>query len=176
METTLCEYEFINSIINDYDKYNNVLKNIKGCNHDRSKERELYERKTSDKLNAIKMFCEDGNKLFNQNKIEEAISEYKNAIIYIDYTFPVSNSPDEIEYNNLIIRTHSNLSACFLKLNEYNMTILHCKHVLKYDQNNLKAYYRLAKAHIGLYKYDEAISIIDSVISNRIRKKVPRIK
>ncbi|KAK6587582.1 hypothetical protein RS030_91527 [Cryptosporidium xiaoi] len=175
METTLCEYEFINSIIDDYDKYNNVLRNIKGCNHDRSKERELYERETSDKLNAIRMFCEDGNKLFNQNKIEEAISEYKNAIIYIDYTFPVSNSPDEIEYNNLIIRTHSNLSACFLKLNEYNMTILHCKHVLKYDQNNLKAYYRLAKAHIGLYKYDEAISIIDSVIS-RIRKKVPRIK
>lgn len=58
METTRSEYEFCQTILDNYDKYNDLIKKNQGCTHDRSKERELYERSTTDKLKAIRLFCD----------------------------------------------------------------------------------------------------------------------
>lgn len=58
METTKEEYEFCRRILDNYDRYNGILKSGQGCSHDRSKEKELYERSTRDKLDAIRLFCD----------------------------------------------------------------------------------------------------------------------
>ncbi|KAK9172426.1 TPR repeat family protein [Cryptosporidium meleagridis] len=137
METTRSEYEFCQKILDNYDKFNDSIRKNQGCSHDRSKERELYERSTTDKLKAIRLFCDEGNIKYKDNKIEEAILEYKNALIYVDYTFPENKNLEE-EYNQLITRINLNLSACFLKISEFNMAILHCNNVLKNDPNNIK--------------------------------------
>ncbi|OII71260.1 uncharacterized protein cubi_01735 [Cryptosporidium ubiquitum] len=175
METSRSEYEFCRKILDNYDKYNNSLKNYQACNHDRSKERELFERPTTDKLNAIRLFCDEGNAKYQNNEIEEAILEYKNALIYVDYTFPEDKTLEE-EYNKLITRIHLNLSACFLKINEFNMVILHCNNVLKNDPNNVKALYRLAQAYINIYEHKKAIEIINNVLSSNNDDKSAFIK
>ncbi|KAF7457174.1 tetratricopeptide repeat-containing protein [Cryptosporidium felis] len=144
MQTTLDEYNYCKKLMQNYEKYQDILKANKSCSHDRSKERELYERPTSDKLSAIRLFCE-GNKQYRNNKFEEAILEYRNALIYIDYTFPESNTIEDEEYNNLILRVNLNLSACFLKVN---------------------ALFRLSQAYKGIYKYDEALEIIEDVLKS----------
>ncbi|KAL3127945.1 hypothetical protein ChUKH1_02850 [Cryptosporidium hominis] len=175
METTRSEYEFCQTILDNYDKYNDLIKKNQGCTHDRSKERELYERSTTDKLKAIRLFCDEGNIKYKDNKIEEAILEYKNALIYVDYTFPENKNLEE-EYNQLITRINLNLSACFLKINEFNMAMLHCNNVLKNDPNNIKALYRLTQAYINIYEFNKAIEIIDKVLSNQIDDKSAFIK
>ncbi|KAJ1611023.1 putative peptidylprolyl isomerase [Cryptosporidium canis] len=165
MQTSKEEYEFCRNILDNYDKHIEILKNSQGCSHDRSKERELYERSTRDKLDAIKLFC-DGNIKYQNDQIEDAILEYKNALIYVDYTFPEDKALEE-EYNNLITRINLNLSACFLKINEFNMTILHCNKVLKNDPNNIKALYRLTQAYMNIYEFNKALEIIEGVLSRK---------
>ncbi|KAJ1607925.1 putative peptidylprolyl isomerase [Cryptosporidium canis] len=166
MQTSKEEYEFCRKILDNYDKHIEILKSSQGCSHDRSKERELYERSTRDKLDAIKLFCDEGNIKYQNNQIEDAIFEYKNALIYVDYTFPEDKALEE-EYNNLITRINLNLSACFLKINEFNMTILHCNKVLQNDPNNIKALYRLSQAYMNIYEFNKALEIIEGVLSRK---------
>lgn len=53
--------------------------------------------------------------MFAKNDYEGSITEYMNALIYIDYTFP-ETFEEEKELQRLKIRVHLNMAACKLKL------------------------------------------------------------
>jgi AH receptor-interacting protein len=50
-----------------------------------------------------------------------------------------------------------NYSQCKLLEEDYYAVIEHCTEALKYDKNNVKAYFRRAKAHVGAWNPNEAI-------------------
>lgn len=52
-----------------------------------------------------------------------------------------------------------------LKLERFREAMNHCHQVLKLDPPNLKAKYRLSKAHIELIEFQQASEIISEVLS-----------
>ncbi|EEA05079.1 uncharacterized protein CMU_041500 [Cryptosporidium muris RN66] len=165
MKTSSEAYEFCKDILENYSIYKDHINISTGCFHDRSKERELYERRTEEKLEAIGLFCKEGNILFAKNDYEGSITEYMNALIYIDYTFP-ETFEEEKELQRLKIRVHLNMAACKLKLKIYNDVQTHCRIVLDLDPKNIKAIYRSATAYFEDHKYDEALERLSLILIN----------
>jgi AH receptor-interacting protein len=50
-----------------------------------------------------------------------------------------------------------NYSQCKLLEQDYYAVIEHCTEALKYDKDNVKAYFRRAKAHVGAWNPNDAI-------------------
>lgn len=51
-----------------------------------------------------------------------------------------------------------NFSQCRLFEKDYYTVIKHCNEVLEHEPNNVKAYYRRAKAHVGVWNPNDAKS------------------
>lgn len=57
-------------------------------------------------------------------------------------------------------KLHSNRAMINLKYKNYGKVIEDCKISLIHDPKNVKTYYRIAKAYIGLKKYQECLDIL----------------
>jgi tetratricopeptide (TPR) repeat protein len=78
----------------------------------------------------------------------EAILKYQDALSLCE-PYYVMQCPDELvkQFIQLKIQCVSNLSLCFLNLNEVGQCIERCNEVLRIDPKNVKAYFRLCLAH-----------------------------
>lgn len=101
--------------------------------------------KNADYLNASKSYSKcllAFNHLIKENKFENE-AQAKQMI-------------EEIQLASLL-----NLAACYLKLGYgYSNVVIHCTDALKIQENNIKALYRRANAHIFLEQFQEAKSDI----------------
>ncbi|XP_045830312.1 peptidyl-prolyl cis-trans isomerase FKBP42 [Trifolium pratense] len=99
----------------------------------------------------------DGNVLFQENKLEEAMQQYEMAIAYMgdDFMFQLFG-----KYRDMALAVknpcHLNTAACLIKLNRYEEAIGQCSIVLSEDENNLKALFRRGKARAALGQTDAA--------------------
>lgn len=99
----------------------------------------------------------DGNALFQENKLEEAMQQYEMAIAYMgdDFMFQLFG-----KYRDMALAVknpcHLNTAACLIKLNRYEEAIGQCSIVLSEDENNLKALFRRGKARAALGQTDAA--------------------
>ncbi|KAK9735770.1 hypothetical protein RND81_04G226600 [Saponaria officinalis] len=99
----------------------------------------------------------DGNALFKEEKLSEAIQQYEMAIAYMgdDFMFQLFG-----KYRDMALAVknpcHLNMAACFIKLKQYDDAIMHCTTVLAEDENNVKALYRRGKARAELGQTDSA--------------------
>ncbi|CAN6454743.1 unnamed protein product [Victoria cruziana] len=98
-----------------------------------------------------------GNDLFKEDKLEEAIQQYEMAIAYMgdDFMFQLF---DKYRDTALAVKSpcHLNAAASLLKLKCYNEAIGHCNIVLAEDENNVKALFRRGKARAELGQSDDA--------------------
>ncbi|XP_065213683.1 E3 ubiquitin-protein ligase CHIP [Planococcus citri] len=84
---------------------------------------------------------EQGNKLFNMRKYDEAIICYSKAII-----------------KNPSIPTYfTNRALCYLKLKRWELTCQDCRNALDLDSNHVKGHFFLGSALLELECYDESI-------------------
>ncbi|CAN1132620.1 Peptidyl-prolyl cis-trans isomerase FKBP42 [Linum perenne] len=99
----------------------------------------------------------DGNKLFKEEKLEEAMQQYEMAIAYMgdDFMFQLFGKYREMA---LAVKNpcHLNMAACLIKLKRYDEAIAQCSIVLSEEENNVKALYRRGKAKTELGQTDAA--------------------
>ncbi|KAL9424444.1 hypothetical protein AB3S75_036340 [Citrus x aurantiifolia] len=99
----------------------------------------------------------DGNALFKEEKLEEAMQQYEMAIAYMgdDFMFQLFG-----KYRDMALAVknpcHLNMAACLLKLKRYEEAIGQCSLVLGEDENNVKALFRRGKARAELGQTDAA--------------------
>lgn len=99
----------------------------------------------------------DGNTLFKEEKLEEAMQQYEMAIAYMndDFMFQLFGKYQDMA---LAVKNpcHLNIAACLIKLKRYEEAIAQCTIVLAEDQNNVKALFRRGKARSELGQTDAA--------------------
>ncbi|WRX09758.1 FKBP-type peptidyl-prolyl cis-trans isomerase domain - like 3 [Theobroma cacao] len=99
----------------------------------------------------------DGNALFKEDKLEEAMQQYEMAIAYMgdDFMFQLFG-----KYRDMALAVknpcHLNMAACLIKLKHYEEAIGQCSMVLAEDENNVKAMFRRGKARAELGQTDAA--------------------
>lgn len=99
----------------------------------------------------------DGNALFKEEKLEEAMQQYAMAITYMgdDFMFQLFG-----KYHDMAMAVknpcHLNMAACLIKLKRYEEAIGQCTIVLAEDENNVKALFRRGKARAELGQTDAA--------------------
>uniref|UniRef100_A0A803QEZ4 peptidylprolyl isomerase n=1 Tax=Cannabis sativa TaxID=3483 RepID=A0A803QEZ4_CANSA len=99
----------------------------------------------------------DGNALFKEGKLEEAMQQYAMAITYMgdDFMFQLFG-----KYRDMALSVknpcHLNMSACLIKLQRFEEAIGQCSIVLSEDENNVKALFRRGKARAELGQIDAA--------------------
>ncbi|GAB4832575.1 Peptidyl-prolyl cis-trans isomerase fkbp42 [Ancistrocladus abbreviatus] len=99
----------------------------------------------------------EGNALFKEENLEEAMQQYEMAIAYMgdDFMFQLFGKFRDMA---LAVKNpcHLNMAACLIKLKRYEDAIMHCSIVLAEDENNVKALYRRGKARSELGQTDAA--------------------
>ncbi|CAN6567286.1 unnamed protein product [Malus baccata var. baccata] len=99
----------------------------------------------------------DGNGLFKEEKLEEAMQRYEMAIAYMGDYFMFQLFG---KYRDMVLAVknpcHLNMAASFIKLKRYEEAIGQCSIVLAEDENNVKALFRRAKARAELGQTDAA--------------------
>ncbi|KAL3537449.1 hypothetical protein ACH5RR_000815 [Cinchona calisaya] len=99
----------------------------------------------------------DGNALFKDDKLEEAMQQYEMAIAYMgdDFMFQLFG-----KYRDMALAVknpcHLNMAVSLIKLKRYDEAIMHCSIVLTEDENNVKALFRRGKARAELGQTDGA--------------------
>ncbi|KAL8170642.1 hypothetical protein V2J09_022446 [Rumex salicifolius] len=102
----------------------------------------------------------NGNALFKEEKLEEALQQYEmvaSALAYMgdDFMFQLFG-----RYRDMAMAVqnpcHLNMAACMIKLMRYEDAIMHCGIVLAEDGNNVKALYRRGKARAELGQTEPA--------------------
>ncbi|KAG2671661.1 hypothetical protein I3760_13G006600 [Carya illinoinensis] len=99
----------------------------------------------------------DGNALFKEEKLEEAMQQYEMAIAYMgdDFMFQLFGKHRDMA---LAVKNpcHLNMAACLIKLKRYDEAIMQCSIVLAEDENNVKALFRRGKCRAELGQTDTA--------------------
>lgn len=99
----------------------------------------------------------EGNVLFKDEKLEEAMHQYEMAISYIGRNVMLQlsgkNRSMALDVKN---PCHLNMAACLIKLKRYEEAVAQCSIVLAEDEANIKALFRRGKARAELGQTDAA--------------------
>ncbi|CBZ53256.1 putative TPR domain-containing protein [Neospora caninum Liverpool] len=118
-----------------------------GCSHDHSKERQIYEKPTGEKIDAAERFRQEGNAAFREKNYGLAAVNYRKALLQFDYTFPDTDEEQE-RMDSVKLPCHLNLAACKLHQQDYDEVYIQCRLALEMDPKNVKAFYRRGLAHL----------------------------
>lgn len=142
-------------------------------------------------ISAIESIKAIGNEQFKLGKHKVALKKYRKAVKYINHfskneEMEMSDSEDsenedaaekvkvsqisdvDLEKNNKLekikIPCLLNSAACKLKLNDSLSACEDLNEVLRLDENNTKALYRRAQAHVAMKDFDEASKDLNSAL------------
>ncbi|CAD2103744.1 peptidyl-prolyl cis-trans isomerase, putative [Plasmodium vinckei petteri] len=137
------------------ERKNRFLNNRNPCSHDHSKERQLYEKNSTEKIKASNVFNEQGKKAFYEKNYKLACLYFRKGLIQLDYSFP-ADKKEQDEQNELEIKLHLNMALTNFHMADYYNCISECSTVLNLDKNNVKAFYRRGQAYMSLDLYSKA--------------------
>ncbi len=130
-----------------------------GCNNDLRKERQLMDKPVKDKIEASKIFKNEGDDYLKQKNFDEAINSYEKGLLQLFYCF--SDDPKEEEEADKIKQSlNLNASFCFINLKKYDDALGYLNEALRIDKNNLKTLYRLAFCYFNLERFDDSKNTI----------------
>ncbi len=130
-----------------------------GCNNDLRKERQLMDKPVKDKIEASKIFKNEGDDYLKQKNFDEAINSYEKGLLQLFYCF--SDDPKEEEEADKIKQSlNLNASFCFINLKKYDDALGYLNEALRIDKNNLKTLYRLAFCYYNLERFDDSKNTI----------------
>ena len=155
----------INNVNMNNNSYNNNYTNNNNINSN-----------TNDKLKGtiveeVTKMKTEGNNLFEQEKYEEAIKKYYEAIEELKTSLDKDKYKNEL--NDLERVCRLNIASCKLKTKDYDGVINECSIVLE-NNKCFKAYLRMGLALFHKQKYDKAFRYLDNAkaIGNYDEKKI----
>ncbi|KAH9305118.1 hypothetical protein KI387_009522, partial [Taxus chinensis] len=111
------------------------------------KEKESWDMKTPEKIEAAAKKKEEGNALFKIGKYWRASKKYEKAAKFIEFDSSFSEE-EKKQAKPLKVTCNLNNAACKLKLKDYKQALTLCTKVLEIESQNVKALYRRAQAYI----------------------------
>lgn len=121
-------------------------------------QKEAWQMSDEERLLKVSELKEEGNQLYKERNFKGAQEKYTYAIGLIEQLM-LKEKPRDVEWNELAeikVPLLLNYSQCKLLAKDYYPVITYCTEVLTYDPDNVKAYYRRAKAHCGTWNLSEA--------------------
>lgn len=119
------------------------------------KERESWDMKNDEKVEAAIRKKEEGNALFKVGKYAKASKRYEKAGKFVEYDNNFSEE-EKKQAKALKISCNLNNAACKLKLKDYKEASKLCTKVLELETTNVKALYRRAQAYMNMADLDLA--------------------
>ncbi|KAJ8397990.1 hypothetical protein AAFF_G00433370 [Aldrovandia affinis] len=110
-------------------------------------------------LRLIPLLQDEGNFLLKEERYQEAVKKYKEAIEYTNYlqTHEVDQKGEDWEsLEKVRLPLTLNLSQCMLELGEYSQVVEINSRLLKKHKDSLKAVYQRGRAHSALHHEAEA--------------------
>jgi len=131
------------------------------CLFDFERVKEIYEMNYDEKLEKVQDLKDRGLKYVRSCEYQKAIDYYERILKYIRM-----NKEDSDYMRGLPFKISSNLNAalCHLKLQEYLKAKIKSEKVVKYDPNNVKGYFRLGEAFIGLNEFQKAVRAYENAL------------
>ncbi|XP_008315319.1 AH receptor-interacting protein [Cynoglossus semilaevis] len=119
---------------------------------------DLWAMSDEEKLELVPQIHEEGNALFKQGQIKEATEKYYNGIACLKNLQMKERPGDEIWRNldKMITPLLLNYCQCMLLQGQYYEVIEYCSSLLFKYEDNVKAYYKRAKAHAAVWNEKEA--------------------
>ena len=131
-----------------------------GCNNDLRKEKQLMDKPSSIKIEAAKIFKNEGDDHLKLKNYVDAINSYEKALLQLFYTF--SEDPEEDRMTEVVKASiNMNMAMCKMNLNKYDEAIGYCQEALRIDKKNVKAIYRIAYSYFKLEKFEESRTFIN---------------
>ena len=120
--------------------------------------KESWQLDVDEKLASVTKLKSEGNQLYSNKKLQDAAEKYAEAIGRLEQLI-LREKPQDEEWSELRkqkVPLLLNYAQCKLSLNDYYPVIEHCSEVLEIDENNIKAHFRRAKAHVGAWNPNDA--------------------
>nr|XP_023024495.1 AH receptor-interacting protein [Leptinotarsa decemlineata] len=131
-----------------------------------SYEKETWQMAEEEKIDLIPKLREQGNEQYKNKNYKYAADLYAKAVGMLEQLM-LKEKPHDTEWNEMDkqkIPILLNYAQCKLNEGDYYAVIEHCTTVLKSDKDNVKAYFRRAKAHAHVWNVDEAKQDFEKVI------------
>lgn len=132
------------------------------CLFDFERVKEIYEMNYDEKLEKAHDLKDRGLKCVRSYEYQKAIDYYERILQYIRI-----NKEDDDYARGLPLKIAGNLNAalCYLKLENYLKAKVKSEKVVKHDPNNVKGYFRLGEAFVGLNEFQKAIKSYELVLT-----------
>ncbi|XP_023675670.2 uncharacterized protein [Paramormyrops kingsleyae] len=123
-----------------------------------SYKRESWMMGKDEKLQVVPTLHLQGNTLVKQGRFRDAASTYQEAVVLLRTVQSREMPGDEVHVNleRLIVPLVLNYCQCMLELQEYYEVLEHTTELLEKHKDNVKAYYKRAKAHAAVWNKTEA--------------------
>ncbi len=111
-----------------------------------------------EKTSAVPLLRQEGNDLYRAGNYQSAADKYFEALSYLE-EMSIKEKPKSDVWNTIEAKKVpllSNYAQCKLLMKDYAEVIRHTTTVLEFDDRNVKALYRRAKAHAGCWNVKEA--------------------
>lgn len=111
-----------------------------------------------EKLQLVPQLHEEGNMLFKQGQIKEAADKYYSGIACLKNLQMKEHPGDEswIKLDHMVTPLLLNYCQCMLLQGQYYEVIKHCSSLTFKYEDNVKAFYKRAKAHAAVWNEAEA--------------------
>uniref|UniRef100_A0A0G4HX68 Uncharacterized protein n=1 Tax=Chromera velia CCMP2878 TaxID=1169474 RepID=A0A0G4HX68_9ALVE len=142
-----------------------MMRQMWGCSHDHAKERQIFEKPTSEKIKAANRFREEGNRDFQKGHYAKAAVSYRKALLQFDYTFPDTEEETE-QMKEAQLAVHLNMAACKLHMKDWDEVHTQCRMALELDPKNVKGFYRKGLAYLETDDFDSAENNLMGALEN----------
>lgn len=121
--------------------------------------KEIYEMNYNEKIDKSKDLKERGLKCVRACEYQKAIDYYERILKYV-----AANKEDTDYVIGLPFKIAANLNAalCYLKTKDFLKAKVKSEKVVKLDPDNVKGYFRLGEAFIGLKEYKNAVKAYEN--------------
>lgn len=126
-----------------------------GCNNDLSKERQLYDKSTTEKIEAAKLFKTEGDYFLKEKNYDKAEECYEKALLQLFYTFE-EGEEDTKTVDDLKYSLNMNIAMCKMSKEKYKESIGYLNEALKINASSVKSYYRLSYIYFKLEDFNTA--------------------
>jgi len=145
--------------------------------------KETWQMDADEKLSIVPRLKEDGNKLYQAKKYKEAAEKYAKALGCLEQLCLREKPGDKPwrELDRMKIPFLLNYAQCKLFLGDFYEVIEHTSTVLEKDQDNIKALFRRAKAHVKCWNPKEAredfnrVATLDPSLAKAVKKELDEL-
>jgi len=131
------------------------------CLFDFERVKEIYEMNYDEKLEKAQDLKDRGLKCVRACEYQKAIDYYERILKYISINKEDSDYPRGLPFK---ISSNLNAALCYLKIKDYMKAKLKSEKVVKLDPDNVKGFFRLGEAFLGLNEFQNAAKAYENAL------------